>query len=328
MSLPAYLTPSRASAMRLLLEPAPEPSAEGTASSLMAQAHNPTDPSPAGRQPAGQWDGQRAADQLPPGLLANQQRACEEAAELAQWQAYDLQWQVFHRLREFSVNHGSQAWRLRYRTPLSAYALAYLFTQPADPGSRSSQLTVVRAATRLWKAGPESQHPVPLLSSLTGQVRGRDPRLVWDLREQIANRSDDGMTADAVYLGLGLSSLDTHTGAFAQVCQTATNEMDIPGVFLFLATGSADPVDQQVIIADRRCATDHNVTTVHAHRALSLFRLQAPYPFAHVELETLYQQSGYGQLLRWMWELDRALHEADHARREAATRRRTGRGRS
>ena len=159
---------------------------------------------------------------------------------------------------------------------------------------------------------------------MTEQTRGRDPRLVWDLREEIANRCDDGMAADATYAGLGLSSLDTHTGTWAQVCQTAGNELDIPGLILYLSgrpadPAAADPGEHQVFVADRRGATDLNATTIHSHAGLDTFRGAAPYPVADVALHTLYHDSGHGPLLSAMYELDLVLYPADQQRRTTAS---------
>ncbi|MEU4217354.1 hypothetical protein [Actinoplanes sp. NPDC026623] len=270
---------------------------------------------------------QRLTDFMPPGVVAAQQRALEDAADLQIWRAHDAQWRNFHRLRQFSVNHATQAWRRRYRSPLAPYALAYLFTQPIIGAAGSSSIAEVRAATRLWKAGAESQHPIPLLAALSEQSRGRDPRLIWDLRTELANRSDDGMADDAVYIGLGLSSLDTPTGTWDQVCRQATSELDIAGTILYTSTGSEDPADQQVIVADRRGAFDVNVTTIHTYRGLGRYQRSSPYPFSNVQLHHLYEDSGHGPLLWAMRELDLVLHEADRQRRMAASGRREHRRR-
>lgn len=262
---------------------------------------------------------------VPTGVLAAQQHAREDAEDLRRWRVHDLRWQVFHRLRQLSVNHAGQAWQRRYRAPLAPYALGYVFTQPAaDVAGGAARVTVVRAATRLWKAGPESRHPISLLRVLTEQALGRDPRLGWDLREEIANRCDDGMADDAVYAGLGLSSLDTHTGTWAQVCQTAGSELDIPGLIVYLSTQPADPAaadlgEHQVFVADRRSATDLNATTIHSHGGLDTFQGSAPYPVAEVSLHTLYHESGHGPLLQAMRNLDLVLHAADQQRRTMAS---------
>ncbi|MBM2623433.1 hypothetical protein JIG36_48855 [Actinoplanes sp. LDG1-06] len=263
---------------------------------------------------------QRLTDMRPRRLAGAGHRAQLDPDDLQAWQQHDLRWQAFHRLRLLSVNHGTLAWQRRFRAPIAAYGLAYLFTQPiADATPDDARQTQVCAATRLWKAGPESQHVVPLLSALIHQVRARDPRRPWDLRTEIANRADQGMNTNAVYSGLGLSTLDTYTSSFAEVCQTANSELDVPGGILYVAGGPAGWADQRVIVADRRGASELNVTTIHTHNGLSRFRLDAPYPFAEVALHTLYQESGSGELLRLMWDLDQALREADEARRHATS---------
>ncbi|MCY1144049.1 hypothetical protein OWR29_39150 [Actinoplanes sp. Pm04-4] len=264
---------------------------------------------------------------LLPGVVAQQQRDAHDALEDDQYSVHDQQWQVFHRLRLLSVNHAQKGYRLRYRTPLSAHALAFLFVQPATAERAGGRRSEVVAATRLWLAGPESRHAGPLLAELTRQARERDPRSVWDLREHLANRCDTAMGEHAVYLGLGLSSLDTAAGRFAQVCQTASTELEVGGSILYVATGSAEPEDQQIIAAERHGAGTFNATTIHSYRALSLYRLSAPYPFAEAGLHALYGDPVRGPLLEGMRLLDFTLRQADAERRAMQNGPRARRGR-
>jgi hypothetical protein len=86
------------------------------------------------------------SSQVPPGVLANQQRARELQAEVDAWQRFDLDWQLFQRAWLLSVRHGEQAWRRRYTRPLAPYGLGFLFCQPAT--GDTARTTIVRRGTR------------------------------------------------------------------------------------------------------------------------------------------------------------------------------------
>ena len=289
-------------------------------------SHHPPSPPPTLAYPHHR-DASSFADpsQVPPGVLANQQRAREQQAELDAWQRFDRDWQLFQRAWLLNVRHGEQAWRRRYTRPLAPYGLGFLFCQPAT--GDTSRTTIVTAATRLWLAGPETQEPTQLLAKLAAQVRGRDPQGRWDLREQIANRRDDGMTDAAVYTGLALSTLNTSTGRFPDLCATAGSELDIPGTILYVSARPDAVAEQKVFIAERRGASEHHLMTIHSHHALSTHLMSSPHPYADTSLDNLYHHFGHGPLLHWMLHLDLALHDADSARRIGTPTRRDTRHR-
>lgn len=222
----------------------------------------------------------------------------------------NLEWALFERAHALNARHASAAWGRRFNRPLAPYALAALFRERTADGSAM----VVTAATRLWLAGPEPSDPVDLLTALVELAQARDPRQPWDVRTAIANRHD--VPDRAVYTGLAFSSLDTHTGTFAQACEDARSELQIPGTILYLAGDPSMPGGQRALVADRRGSDGHNALTISSHEALSTPVILSRWPYTRVALSLLYERSGYGHVLRVMTELDREIHAADERRRK------------
>ncbi|BEL03052.1 hypothetical protein Q0Z83_012430 [Actinoplanes sichuanensis] len=240
---------------------------------------------------------------------AEQHRA-QEAADAETLVRQNLEWALFERAHALSARHASAAWGRRFNRPLVPYALAALFRERTADGSAM----VVTAATRLWLAGPEPSDPVDLLTALVDLARSRDPRQPWDVRTALANRHD--VPDRAVYTGLAFSSLDTHTGTFAQACEGARSELQIPGTILYLAGDQSMPGGQRALVADRRGTDGHNALTISSHEALSTPVILSRWPYTRVALSLLYERSGYGRVLRVMTELDREIHAADERRRK------------
>src|SRR6266542_5528744 len=61
-----------------------------------------------------------------------------------------LRQQAVARLRAMNCMHAMHAWDRRYRDPLAAYGLAFLYAQPDRRGG-----VALHAATKLWLAGAE-----------------------------------------------------------------------------------------------------------------------------------------------------------------------------
>lgn len=312
-----------------------------------------TRPWPAGPLPA-RLPAAGAFDRLPePGKAdGDADREVPIGVQVARQQARQhavgrLQWAMFHRLRQVNINHATAAWRGRYSMPLGPHALAFLFHQP-EPTTGG---IVVTAATRSWLAGPEAQHPIPLLEKLTtvtqqhttdtststgaagadghGQPHTTGTRAarpgraepvapVWDLRTGLADRCDSQMAPDAIYAGLGFSTLNTTAGTFEEHCRTASTELDIPGAFCWLANPSGGPTDLQAMTAERAAARNMGTIAIHSYEALSTVQLTSDYPYAPVECQVLFEQSPYAHVLHRMWHLDQALRQADITRRAAA----------
>jgi hypothetical protein len=135
-----------------------------------------------------------------------------------------LRGEVVSRLRRFSVLHSRHAWERRRRDPLSPHGLALFYLEPGVPVLRQ-----LRTATRIFLADDEADDLAMLLYALARHAydgyRG-EPR--FDPRTMMANKCDP-MSAAAVFAGLGVCTLDTPHGTWADAQRRATNEFDLPG---------------------------------------------------------------------------------------------------
>ena len=119
--------------------------------------------------------------------------------------------------------HAEHAWERRHRDPIGPHALAFLYSEP--PRGRPARYTL-RTATRLFLAGPEVDDLAQLLVDLAKVVR-RQRSGPYDARV-LADRTE-AMSSAAFFVGLGVSSLDTPAGRWAQVRQRVVGAIDIPG---------------------------------------------------------------------------------------------------
>ncbi|MEV6632814.1 hypothetical protein AB0M54_18900 [Actinoplanes sp. NPDC051470] len=227
----------------------------------------------------------------------------------------NLRQQAVQRLRYMNIQHAMHAWENRYRDPIAAYAMAFLFAQP---GSRPEWLTL-RAATKLWLAGPEAADLPRLLYDLNKAIAEQAGNPSFDLRRDLANRVDEDMAADAYYVGIGVSSLDTCTGTWEHACSTVDSYEDVPGQIRILMT------DPTTIVCDRRGLSDFNTLTVQATNPLSLSPFDSPYRWGTVMVKQLQEDPAHGAVLRWMDELNLSLWRADNARLVARQQAQTSR---
>src|SRR3569833_3124982 len=89
------------------------------------------------------------------------------------------------------------------------------------------------------------------------------------------------MTAAAVRVGVGDSSLDTPTGASAQTADQADSQAHVPGTCcMLLIVALPEAVAEQAwIVAERRGLGDYNAKTVYSSHRLSARDLNAPFPY-------------------------------------------------
>nr|MDT0658746.1 hypothetical protein [Micromonospora sp. DSM 115978] len=214
-----------------------------------------------------------------------------------------LRVQAIGRLRQMNVQHAMHAWERRYHDPIAAYALAFLYAQPDRPG-----WLALHAATRLWLAGPEAVDLPRLLFRLNEVVTHQRGGKPYDPRRDLADRVDPQMAADAWYVGLAVSSLDTHTGPWEQARERVDGYTDVPGLIRIVMT------DTTTITVDRRGLPEFNTMTVHSTHALSSSMIDAPYTYNVVDLSQLVADRDHRNVLRWMAELNDNLWRADLAR--------------
>jgi hypothetical protein len=216
----------------------------------------------------------------------------------------DLRQQAVERMRYMNIQHAMHAWDHRYRDPIAPYGLAFLFAQPAP--QRSWQ--TLSAATKLWLQGPESQDLPRLLFDLNNVVMREVNNPDFDVRRDMANRIDEKMQDDAWYIGLGLSSLDTHSGTWEQACTTVESHSDLPGLVRIVM------IDSTMIVCDRRGLSDFNALSMRSTHSLTTSLLDSPYPWAGITAHELRGDPLHAPVLRWMEELNLNLWRADNAR--------------
>lgn len=223
--------------------------------------------------------------------------------------AIDVRNQVVARLRWMNLKHAQHAWEQRYRDPLAPYGLAFLFVQP-DP-TRPDRLSV-KAATKLWLAGPETEQLPRLLFGLNDLIGRRMQAGSVNVRTEMANRVDSGIVDDAYYVGVGLSSLDTHTGTWEQVRDRVDNLTDVPGQILIVLT------DQTTIVCDRRAFNEFNAFQIHSTHSLGDVFTNGMYRWSWSQSDQLRTDPAHAEVLHWLDTLNLTLWQADNARIVAA----------
>jgi hypothetical protein len=243
--------------------------------------------------------------------------------------AADLRRAAIDRLMWMNSQHARYAWQRRRNDPIAPHGLALLFAQPDERAGRERRYRLT-AATRLWLAGDESRDLADRLfryhHRMADALAGPDA----DVRAQ-ANKRDPEMTDDAVYVGLGVSSLDTSTGDWEQVVATSrittlittrsakpvsipsvearvSGEADIPGGIRILLT------DGTAVVAERRGLGEYNNRVIHATHTLDFTAIDSPYPWGKVTHEQLYEDPMHGPVYRWMAALNDLFWQVDEAR--------------
>lgn len=162
--------------------------------------------------------------------------------------ADEIRRQATDRLIDMSGAHANAAWELRNSDPLSPNGLAFLYLLPPTP---DKPRPVIRAATRLWLAGPEAERLPMMLHELIGLTIGQANTAAgrgeaFDPRADMANRCDLGMLPAARYVGIGVSTLDTYSGTWAEVTRRVSTPLHVPGrCYLYLDDGSRITIDRR-----------------------------------------------------------------------------------
>jgi len=168
----------------------------------------------------------------------------------------DLRNQVVDRLRMMNAKHAQHAWDRRNGDPIGPHGLAFFYATPTMGDRPRYQLAT---ATRLFLAGPDVDDLPRLLYRLSGLAAGLARADGFDPGTQMADRIEP-MPRGARYVGVGVSSLDTDTGTWAQVRQEADGLIDVPGrCYAYLA-------DTTCLQLDRRASRDFgqvNITSSH-----------------------------------------------------------------
>jgi hypothetical protein len=172
----------------------------------------------------------------------------------------DLRAQVVDRLRLMNALHTQHAWYRRHSQPIGPHGLAFFY---AEPGQREPVRFTLRTATRLFLDGPDVSDAPRLLYEICGIAAGYAQQGRIDPRTQMADRCEP-MAASATFVGVGLSTLDTHSGSWAQVRGQASGPLDIPG------RGLAVLADETRVLIDRRGRDEYSAFHVQATHSLDV----------------------------------------------------------
>ena len=240
---------------------------------------------------------------------------------------YDVLHSAITRMQNLNLGHAELAWKLRRSDPIAAYVLVLLFAQPNPAfvrpgtgpapvplltgGTSSARATQVKATTRIWPAGPENRDLAELLFRLEQHVWDNRDADGWTLRDTLMTSIDPGLHAGDRWAGLAVSSLDTHTGTWAQVRDTATSEANVPGTIRLLVDVAHDgPPDLAWVTGDRRGLNDFGARTLFSTHALSDNDFDSPLRHQRFTTSQLFHDVRHKTIVERMAGLDRALREA------------------
>lgn len=257
--------------------------------------------------------------------------------------AADVRRSAIDRMMQMNALHASNAWELRRRDPIAAHGLALLFAQPDDRQGRAGRYHLT-AATKLWLAGDAELDLAERLFRYHHSISALVSQPGSDVR-RLTNRRDADMDEGAVYVGLGVSSLDTCTGAWSDVVTSASitklmvrtpvhssaasaasasasapkrgdgsrrarvsSEHDVPGTIRVLLT------DGTAIVAERRGMPEFNHRVIHSTGTLNYTPYETPYLWSQSTRELLDADAAHGEVLRWMGALNDLFWQADEGR--------------
>jgi hypothetical protein len=153
--------------------------------------------------------------------------------------------QALDRMQQMNAQHGFWAWERRRSQPIGPHGIAFLYWDTPGGGGRPSHI-VVAAATRLVHDDPDVRDVNRLLYRLCQLGRERYlPVGDFDPRKTMSNRAD-AMSSEALFLGVGVSTLDTADSTWEQTQERASGPHQIPGrCFIALRDGSKIVIDRE-----------------------------------------------------------------------------------
>lgn len=172
-----------------------------------------------------------------PQLVDQPETRNDRTSEARNDQTPDTLWgAALMRMRKLNCRHATLAVDLRNTADrIGPYAVALLY-QAVD----AHGLTEVRAATRLFRDAPEVRDLPAMMAALTAAADDELRRIgPFDPRLHLAHRSQQ-MPADAPFIGVGVSSLDSPYGRWADMARwDRLSAVTMPGrsmVFLYDGT--------------------------------------------------------------------------------------------
>ncbi len=209
--------------------------------------------------------------------VAGQRRMAEVPTQPDVASAY-LRNLVVERLLRMNARHATHAWLGRRSRPVGPHGLAFLYRDgPTSPLPVAGPVTGrfrVAAATRLVDSGPDVRD-LPRLLYRLGRLavdRYLPSPAGFDPRVQMANRHDP-MSATSVYIGLGVSSLDSSEASWEQAQGSARSPLDLPGrCYAVLRDGTA-------LLVERAGRRDFGSVRIYCTHDLTVEPGVAPRPW-------------------------------------------------
>jgi hypothetical protein len=254
----------------------------------------------------------------------------------------DIRRRAINRMVLMSVLQADATWQRRRHDALEPHALAFLYLQPEGRGGPYGYR--LSAATKLWLRDDHAFTVHDRTFRFYRDVAEAMPGPGFDVRD-LADRRDDDMIDEATFAGIGVCSLDTSTGAWADVVATASvattdtrpirlwgradttgrpappprrmpveNHRDIPATIRIMLT------DGTVIVGERRGRPDFDHKILHSTHTLDFGPGESPYPWGWVTREQLDDDPDHAEVLRWMSQLCDLCAQTDAARLDALRR--------
>lgn len=176
------------------------------------------------------WDGQP----IQPAQFEPQQPAAAPAQPEPQdprvvAQVIRIRNAAIERMREMSSRHGIHGFdQRRSADALGPHAVAFLFHDHEQRAGLSVTQEVVRAGTRLFRDSEDVRDLPSVLLGLAEVAADYADKGGFDPRTVMAHRSDP-MTVHARYVGLGVSTLDTRAGHWADIRHHTESALQVPG---------------------------------------------------------------------------------------------------
>jgi hypothetical protein len=130
--------------------------------------------------------------------------------------------------------------------------------------------------------------------------------------DRLAVKAATKLTDAAYYVGVGLSSLDTHTGAWEQAREHVDGLADVPGQVMIVLT------DQTTIVCDRRGLAEFNAFHIHSTHSLGDTFTHGGHQWSWSQPDELHSDPAHAEVLRWLDTLNLTLWQADNTRIVAA----------
>lgn len=213
--------------------------------------------------------------------------------------------EVALRLRRFSILHARHAWERRRRDPLSPHGVALFYLEPHVPA-----IEQLRTATRVFLADDEAAELPRVLYELARHAyEGYQSAPGFDPRAEMANRHDE-MSPQALFVGVGVSTLDTQYGDWSTAQGRARTDYDLPALcYARLIDGTHLRIDRGGRAQFDMCIVESSVSDANAKYGVPSMQWRWNPALAEV-----YDDDPTFHIWRWMGELGRIIDNGSRPR--------------